>query len=161
MLFLHGCFYHGHSTGCLINPKANENTITFGKTYKEINTIFDKKIALLMLNYPEEVKKVTIVWECQFIEMKKKSEMANFFKNIFVEHPLIRLIPRIALRNSYFDVFNLKFDKTLYPDYEMKFLDINSHYAFVASEYKFMVGKYTILMGDSIEKLQIQSNNFF
>ena len=43
----------------------------------------------------------------------------------------------------------------------MKFLDINSHYAFVASEYKFMVGKYTILMGDSIEKLQIQNNNFF
>ena len=159
--FLHGCFYHGHTTGCLINPKANENTITFGKTYKEINTIFDKKIGLLMLNYPEEVKKVTIVWECQFIEMKKKIEMANFFKNIYIEHPRIRLIPRVALRNSYFDVFNLKFDKLLYPDYEMKFLDINSHYAFVASEYKFMVGKYTVLIGDSIQKLQLQNNKFF
>ena len=93
--------------------------------------------------------------------MKKKLEMANFFKNIYIEHPRIRLIPRVALRNSYFDVFNLKFDKLLYPDYEMKFLDINSHYAFVASEYKFMVGKYTVLIGDSIQKLQLQNNKFF
>ena len=55
-----------------MNPAANENSIKFGKTYKEINNSFDEKITQLFLNNPEDVKKVTIVWECQFIEMKKK-----------------------------------------------------------------------------------------
>ena len=112
------------------------------------------------MDNPNEVKKVTIVWECQFIEMKKKLEIANFFKNLYIEHPRIRLIPRVALRNAYFDVFNLKFDKILYPDHELKFLDINSHYAFVASKYKFMVGKYSILIGDSINQLKVENNKF-
>ena len=159
--FLNGCFFHGHSTGCFLNPTANDSTIKFGKTYKEINDIFDTKIGLLLLNNPDDVKKVTIVWECQFMEMKKKFEVEHFLKNIYIEHPRIRLTPRVAVRNAYFDVFNIKFDKTLYPNYEMKFLDINSHYAFVASEYKFMVGKYTVLIGDSIEKLKLENNKFF
>ena len=159
--FLNGCFYHGHSKGCLINPKANDNSLKFGKTYQEINNSFDEKISLLILNNPQDVKKVTIVWECQFIEMKKKTELASFFKNVYIEHPRIRLVPRVALRNAYFDVFNLKFDNLLYPNHELKFLDINSHYAFVAAEYKFMVGKYTVLMGNSIEQLKVENNNFF
>ena len=158
--FFNGCFYHGHTTGCLLNPKANNNTLKFDKTYKEINDIFEKKVSLLLLENPEEVKKITIIWECQFIEMKKKLEIANFFKNIYIEHPRVRLIPRIALRNAYFDVFNLKFETDLYPNYDLKFVDITSHYAFIAAEYKFMVGKYYILIGDNIEKLQLQNNKF-
>ena len=93
--------------------------------------------------------------------MKKKTELASFFKNVYIEHPRIRLVPRVALWNAYFDVFNLKFDNLLYPNHELKFLDINSHYAFVAAEYKFMVGKYTVLMGNSIEQLKVENNNFF
>ena len=38
--------------------------------------------------------------------MKKKIELASFFQNIYIEHPRIRLTPRVALRNDYFDVFN-------------------------------------------------------
>ena len=70
--FVNGCFFHGHHTNCLLNPNAHEDTVKFGKTYKEINEIFEKKLAQLLMDNPEEVKKVTIIWECQFIEMKKK-----------------------------------------------------------------------------------------
>jgi hypothetical protein len=159
--FFNGCFYHGHGMGCLLYPNENENTVRFGKTLKEINEIFNKKLSLLLLDNPEKVKKVTIIWECQFIEMRKKTEMANFFKNIYIDHPRIRLIPRTAVRNAYFDVFNLKFTKTLYPNHTMQFVDLNSHYAFIASEYKFMVGKYVVLMGQSINELKLNNNKFF
>ena len=67
----------------------------------------------------------------------------------------------MAVRNAYFDVFNLKFDKLLFPNYELKFVDLNSHYTFIASEYKFMVGKYIILMGENLSKLKIVNNKFF
>jgi hypothetical protein len=161
MFFFNGCFYHGHTSGCLLNPNANENTVKFGKTYKEINENFEKKVSLLLLNHPEEVKKITIIWECQFMKMKKENEISNFFKNIYIEHPRTRLVPRVTVRNSYFDVFNLKFDQILYPNYDLKFLDINSHYAFIASQCKFMVGKYIVLMGDSINKLELKDNKFY
>jgi hypothetical protein len=157
MLFFNGCFFHSH-INCLINPNANENSIRFGKTYKEINEAFEAKISLLLLENSVEVKKITIIWECQFLEMKKTIEIANFFKNIYIEHPRIRLIPRMTVRNAYFDVFNLKFDKLLFPNYELKFVDLNSHYTFIASEYKFMVGKYIILMGENLSKLKIVNN---
>ena len=110
MFFFNGCFYHGHSTGCSLNPNADNNTLQFGKTFKEINEIFEKKVSLLLIENPTEVHKITIIWECQFLEMKKKQEIANFFKHIYIEHPRVRLIPRLAVRNAYFDVFNLKFN---------------------------------------------------
>ena len=87
--------------------------------------------------------------------------MPTLKKNVYIEHPRIRLVPRVAVRNAYFDIFNLKFDNIMYPNYELKFLDINSHYAHIASEFKFMVDKYNILIGDSIQNLKIQNNNFF
>ena len=67
----------------------------------------------------------------------------------------------MAVRNSYFDVFNLKFDQKMYPNYSLKFLDINSHYASIAAEYKFMVGKYQILIGKTIKDLKLNNNIFY
>jgi hypothetical protein len=158
--FMNGCYFHGH-INCLINTTATENTIRNGKTYKQLNDEFDKKIANLFVESPEKVKKVTIMWECQFLEKKKEKEIASFFKRIFVPHPLVRLVPRMALRNSYFDVFNLKYDKSMYPNHTMKFIDVNSHYAYIASEYKFMVGKYVVLIGNTISDLKIINNTFY
>ena len=161
--FLQGCVFHGHRHQCLIDSQANDNTIKlFGKTYKELNDTFDKKVEILLINNPTKIKKVTLIWECQFNEMKKKKEeMASFFRDFFIPHKLMRLTPRAALRGAFFDVFNLKFNKMLYPNKVLRFLDLNSHYGFCATKFKFMTGKYQILMGDDIKNINLINNAFF
>ncbi len=44
-----------------------------------------------LLQNQEEVKKVITMWQCHWAQEKKREEVKNFFKNIFLNPPHYRL----------------------------------------------------------------------
>jgi G:T-mismatch repair DNA endonuclease (very short patch repair protein) len=74
-----GCYWHG-CTNCLINKNATPQTRhpVFNKTYQEINDDYEQKMASLLQNN-EEIKKITTVWECQYLKMRQTDEFQYFF----------------------------------------------------------------------------------
>jgi G:T-mismatch repair DNA endonuclease (very short patch repair protein) len=73
-----GCWFHCH-TPCLINKNATPQTKhpVFNKTFEEVNIQFDQKMASLLDNN-NEIKSINIVWECQYLQMRKNPEFQNF-----------------------------------------------------------------------------------
>ena len=160
--FFNECKIHGHENNCLIDPKASPTKTIFGKTYKEHNEIQSKKFEHLLLSHPNDVEKITIIWECQFKKMKENlPEMILFFSNVYISHPLIRLRPRSCVRSGFNDVYALKFSKTLFPKHTLKFFDINGSYSFSAIQNKFMIGKYKVLMGNDLKELEFKNNEMY
>lgn len=161
-IYLNGCFYHGHYNDCLINKNVTASTIhPFGKTYKEINDEFDRKILALYEQNSDEVKEVKIFWECQFREQQKtKPEIKLYFENEFLMHPLIRLRPRDAVRGAFIDVYRMKWNQTLFNSENFYCADINGLYSFCAINFKYMIGKYHVLIGKCLQNLSIVNNKF-
>jgi G:T-mismatch repair DNA endonuclease (very short patch repair protein) len=163
-IFYNGCFYHAHLHDCLINPNVSPQTnhALFKKTYQEINNDFDKKIAMLLTNHPSEVKKVTIVWECQYLKQKKENpELQFFLSNIFKPRPLFRLRPRTAIRGSFTECYALKWIKSENINETFYCLDINGMYSYIGLTSKFGIGMYKILIGPDIEKIFLKDGQYF
>ena len=160
--YLNGCFYHAHFENCLLNKNVKSNSFhPFGQTYEAINKQFEEKLVSLITNHPNEVLKVTIAWECQFLNDKKsKDEVKYFFDNIFVPHPLRRLTPRDSVRGAFTDVYRLKWNQSEHPNEKFFCADINGLYSYCAINFKYMKGKYDILIGKSLQNINIVNNKF-
>ena len=115
--YFNGCYYHAHHTNCLINKNARPKTVhPFGKTYETINNEFTLKLHNLMNAHPE-IPKITIEWECNFLEKKRSTQEFRFyFENNYISHCLKRLKPRDTVRGAYSDVFALKWSVLSFPE---------------------------------------------
>ena len=145
---------------CLLNPKASPETIhpLFKKTYKEINDEFDKKIALLLLNHPNEVQSVKIMWECIYLrERNSNPRLKNFLSNNFIPRPLYRLRPRTATRSSFTECFALKWLKSQNPNENFHCIDFNGMYSYVAMTSKFAIGDYKVIVGNDLRKIRFHN----
>ena len=163
-VFYNGCYYHAHLHDCLINPNVTAQTKhpLFKKTYEEINTAFNQKIALLLSNHPTSVKKVTIIWECQYLEQRKHSlELKSFLSNIFKVRPLYRLRPRTAVRGSFTECFALKWLKTENLNETFHCLDVNGMYSYIGLTSKFGIGQYEIIVGNELKNITFKNGLYF
>lgn len=159
--FFNGCVFHGHYENCLKNPNACEDTKNpFGKTYKELNELFELKATSLIVNNPDDINEVTIFWECQFQQLRNQNSFQRFLES-YVPHPLIRLNPRSCVRGAFFDVFAFQWSKKLFPNETLYFLDINGLYSYCAIQYRYMTGKYIELIGKDLKLLECKNNRFF
>jgi G:T-mismatch repair DNA endonuclease (very short patch repair protein) len=156
-----GCWFHCH-TPCLINKNATPQTKhpVFNKTFEEVNIQFDQKMASLLDNN-NEIKSINIVWECQYLQMRKNPEFQNFLKNHFKTRPLYRLSVRESIRGGITDCYALKWLQNENLNESFYCLDMNGMYPWVSLKYKFFFGKYDILIGKDIEKIVFKNNEFF
>ena len=160
LFYFHGCFYHAHYENCLINKKATAETLhPFGKSYKQINLDFFKKMDLLMKIH-SKLAKIPMEGESTFLEKKKKSDTKLFFDHHFRPHCLKRLRPRDAVRGAFSDVYAFKWSQAQFPNESFFCTDINGLYSFCAINFPFMVGKYDILIGKDLQKLTINNGKF-
>ena len=160
--FYNGCWAHKHYDNCLINPLASESTLsTNGTSYKAINEQFWNKLQALILNNPEEVDSVTVVWECQFKTIQKTQDYQYFEKNILSTHPLARLTSRDCYRGAYFDVCAHKWSMLSFPEEKLYFLDVNGLYSYATMKNPYMVGPYQILIGSDLQDIKINNKKLF
>jgi len=160
--FFNGCKWHGHLNGCLLFPNAtNESLNPVGIDYKTLNEKFLLKASNLLLNNPDKVEKVTIHWECLYLEKRKTFEMKLFLKNIFKPHPLKRLCPRSCVRGSYSDVYALKWSENMFPDEEFHFYDVNGLYSYAAIKFPYFTSKYKVLIGKELRNIIFKNGRFF
>jgi hypothetical protein len=160
-LFFNGCFFHGHYENCLLNKTAVANSKNFqNKTYETLNKEFEEKLQKLLKNNPE-IKSVTYEWECNFRQRRKSPNYQKFLKNIFKPHPLMRLNPRICIRGAFSDVYRLKWHKNEAINEAMYYIDINGLYSYCAVSFKYMCDRYEILIGDKINNIKVQNNQFY
>jgi hypothetical protein len=152
--FFHGCKWHGHLDNCLLNPFAtNESKNPVGMNYKSLNEEFLKKASNLLERNSDKVHKVTIHWECRYLNSKQNDDIQFFLKTIYKPHPLRRLCPRSCVRGAYTDVFALKWTKNMFPNENFFFYDVNSLYSYVAMSFPFFTSKYTVLMGNDLNNI--------
>ncbi len=160
--FMHGCKWHGHLDSCLLFPNATiETKNPVGVDYKTLNEDFFKKATNLLIKNPDKVKKVTIHWECLYLEKRKNNDMQLFLKNVFKPHPLKRLCPRSCVRGAYADVYALKWTKSLFPNEDFFFYDVNGLYSYVAITFPFFTSKYSVLMGQQLNDIVYRDNCFY
>jgi hypothetical protein len=160
--FLHGCKWHGHYNSCLLFPNATNKTKNpVGIDYETLNKDFLKKASNLLENNPNKVEKVTIHWECLYLQNRQSNERQYFLQNIFKPHPLKRLCPRSCIRGAYSDVYALKWSKNLFPDEDFHFYDVNSLYSYIAIKFPFFTSKYNVIIGTDVNKIIFNDNKFF
>ncbi len=160
--FLHGCKWHGHTNSCLLFPDANDRTKNpVGIDNKTLNEQFLLKATNLLQNNPDKVQKVTIHWECLYLEQRKQNEMAYFLKNVFQPHPLKRLCPRSCVRGAYSDVYALKWTEKLFPNEDFHFYDVNGLYSYVAITFPYFTSKYKIIIGPDLKNIHLNNNIFY
>jgi len=157
-LFFNGCVPHSHYP-CLINKKANKDSISiYGVQSEKANQIFEEKLCRLIENNPNEISKVTIHWECNYLKVKQTQSFERFYKTILKPHPLLRLRPRTCVRGSYSDVYKLKWTKISHPNEKLYFLDVNGLFSYACTKFPFMIGKYDILIGEELKDVKIINN---
>ena len=81
---------------CPKYPKDVSTALTkTGITYLDSNNQFNEKVSHLMANFPAQIKKISVLWECQFATELKKSENAFFYKDIY---PNLKFFKRLKPR---------------------------------------------------------------
>ncbi len=160
--FFHGCKWHGHLNSCLIFPNAKGDTKNpVGIDYNTLNEDFLRKATNLLNNNSDKVHKVTIHWECLYLQKRTTTELNHFLQNRFQPHPLRRLCPRACVRGGYSDVYALKWSQKSFPNEKFYFYDVNSLYSYVAITYPFFTSKYQILMGPKLKEISFKNDSCF
>ena len=161
--FYCGCFWHGHFENCLINPNATAETKNevLKKSYLELNNEFNKKINLLLINHPNEVKFVSVYWECEYLKKRDTNQgIKDFINNHYSSKTLIRLNPRSTIRGAFIDNFGLKWTQKENLKETFYCLDLNGMYSFCAIKNPFMIGPYKVLIGPIIENIKFINDKF-
>jgi len=139
----HGCYTHCHNATECLKPSIEKNPAYCErkrKTDENINT-------LLLSRFPNEIKSIQTMWSCFWEKYKKDNfeEIENFWRlsKAKKHRPLIRLVPRAAIRGGLLDTYCLK----ALPDQDniISFVDCQSLYSHVASYCELPLGSFVTL----------------
>lgn len=154
-----GCKFHFcPNNSCPINKASDdESQAIFGLSLSALKERDEKDKAFFeSLNI-----EFTVVNECDWIRQKKDSKGSDcLLTRICADlknDPLFRLIPRVAMRGGLLDVYNLKWKESDFPDETFYYMDINSLYPFVAMTEKYPVGEYEVIIGNELEKVEVDT----
>ena len=121
-------------------------------TYADSNRDFTEKIERMKSNFPTQIIRSRIFWECEVDALLKTKENEKFYNEIYPNLTYFkRLKPRDSLCSGIRQLYCLKWSKDENPGKKLQFLDINSAYVFVASTLQFPIGPLEILIHDDVE----------
>lgn len=91
-----GCFVHRHSREICSIMKNSKDTVIMGRDDDYIRQEDERKLTEYKKNHPE-VKKVTIIYECEWNRLKKEDpKIMAFMESTYCQYPRTRLVPRSA-----------------------------------------------------------------
>ena len=171
--YYNGCYFHGHSlTQCKFKSKVpKEKRLAKEKEFTEMIKKVEKE---------NPFKKINVMWECVWKQLKKTDEDVKFFlKHIFRNPPLSRLDAREAgkihfnpilnvlltilffiVRGGLNEVYQLFWNKEDKKSEAMSYLDKNAFYCYMAMINFFPVGSYTILTFYDLQNIRFHNNTF-
>jgi G:T-mismatch repair DNA endonuclease (very short patch repair protein) len=128
--FFNECVCHGHDPKlCSITSKKKSQSF-FGKTFKQLQEEFDKKMEYVSVNYSH--LKINIIWQCQWRSMKKiNEELQHFLSDIYVPWPSHHISPREAVRGARIESFALRWRQDENQDEKLYYIDCSSLYPYV------------------------------
>ena len=144
-----GCWYHSHGPNECLSKQAksradNDKNPILAQRRRESDI---KLLEDTIKNFPTQVHKYEITWECQWSLFKKNnpSKLNQFWENTGLpkKRQLTRLVPRAAVRGGFLETYKLK----SFADDESKisWIDANSLYSFIAMQCPLPLGSYKIL----------------
>jgi len=130
----------------------------FGKTKKEIDDSDFRFVSMLEDEF--KITNIKAVFECEWKNFKKTDEWKDFVvsTNFNSCRPLNRLIPRVAMRSGFSDLYRLNWKQSDHPNEIFKVADVNMLYSHIALTEHFGVGKPTILIGKSLKEISIKND---
>lgn len=156
-----GCRVHLHDENeCKDEGRKKLTKSIYGKTKTELDRSELQLRTLLDSDYQNEVSEYKTVYECNWNEFKKSESYKKFICEAEYDRdrPLHRLIPRIAMRSGFSELFRLKWKTEDYPDEVFKIADINMLYSSIALKEKFGIGKPVTVIGKHLKKVEIIEN---
>lgn len=144
--FANGCGIHLHiSRTCRYNKfKTRDSTSWTKKNYGKENDRQNEIFKLLKKNHPQEIKRITIIWQCEFEAMQRKQKKKR------LKLPVTRLSLSQALKGGRCDYFQVFFSKENNPNYDLMYLDVVSLYPYMMLK-DFSCGLYSRHMGKHLE----------
>lgn len=144
--FFNGCRWHEHDCG------HAKNSVISRKRRQE----FDEKTKKLLKYFPEEVCCAWVVWECDWLKMRKNCPVIAEFLN----EPIFRCVNRLRIRDAYkgqiVEAYALKYIKKPDDAEDFFILDISSLFPFTCLKYPFCVGKGRTIIGNELQQADVQ-----
>jgi hypothetical protein len=160
-----GCYHHAH-------PKCHMASNSDGNKYKILLT----QITNLLTYCSKEVQYVSILWECQYSQIKKpmvehcdvfddgplmspfeelRSSNAELLDFLAGPHfrPFRGMVIRDAMRPSQCEVYALKYVKQAGDGKKCHILDIASLFPYVGINFPLPCGRYIKLLGDELNEI--------
>ena len=129
VILVNGCFFHAHDCGAVISKE---------KTVLYLKDKFNRQVKMLA----QQQIQVTVVWECELLEMKKQagSELSVFLASSKLR-PYERLNFRDAFKGALLECYRLRYVQQ--PEAKELFfcIDVSSLYPFVATRFEMPVGR--------------------
>jgi len=147
----YGCEFHYHlPPKCTINVGKNEKSENCKKiSYLELKKRDEKTKNEILEKFSHEVFSFKTMFECEWKNEKKKMDYRDFQRQNehFLKRPLNRLVPRTSVRSGLSDVYYLRWEKSLFPDEEFIYSDVQGLYSKAAIDNEFPIGQYDIFLG--------------
>ena len=161
-MFFNSCYYHYHNDpNCPNYPSDPAKRFTKnGTSFHTEDKLFRMKIQIAKKKFPE-IKKDSIMYQCQFNDLLKSEKSKWFTENILPNlYHFTRLCPRDANFGGMRQVFGRKWDEN---DAEndgrsLHFLDLNQAHSYVASTFSFPYGECRILIDDLLDDIEVHEN---
>ena len=157
----HGCITHLHDVKeCKYPQRKNYKTSCYGFTKQELDAS-EKRFNLMMASeFSEEAKDIKVIYECEWKKHKLTEKWLDFVTNTGFEtrRPLHRLVPRIAMRSGFSDLYRIKWKREDNPNEIFKVADVNMLYSYIALNESFGVGKPIVLIGKELSDLKCDEN---
>ena len=104
--YFNGCLVHGHPADiCQLKRKGKKGSNYFKVPFETAFRNHEKKLALLITNHSNEVKRVNTEWECGWRKRKKNDKDVKTFMKQYLEPPTYRLDVRAAVRGGLNEVY--------------------------------------------------------
>jgi G:T-mismatch repair DNA endonuclease (very short patch repair protein) len=155
--YFQGCYYHGCTRKtCSVFQKYNELEL---ETAIEKQRKFERQMSKLKADNPF-VSKIEVIYECEFQEQcldTSNEKLQYFLKNVFVDRPSTRLVPRDSFRAGRVEMYRAITVQS--QNSSIQYMDCSSLYPYCAINNPFPTGKYCILIGKELENMVWNSEN--
>ena len=129
VVLINGCYFHAHDCGKVV---SSARSISYQREK------FNRQVKLLA----QQQIKITVVWECELMEMKKQagSDLSLFLASSKLR-PYERLNFRDAFKGALLECYRLRYVQP--PESKEIFfcIDVSSLYPFVATRFEMPVGR--------------------
>jgi len=139
-----GCFHHCHDPHVCLNKRLVDKNPHLARRKQEIDQhLIDRTKTM----FPLQVNDVKITWECEWAQFKRNNieKLERFWSEtgLSKNRPMIKLVPRAAVRGGFLETYQLKCVAD--ENTKITWIDANSLYSFIALQCPLPVGQHKVL----------------